>query len=94
MTNFSELDTKVYTDFAAVEADADCDFDVWHAAATAYWAAEAEGKAAWDAIPEGDAKNSAMFNANDMQVDGEFSAANRLAWYVAALATFEFNRTM
>jgi hypothetical protein len=86
-----ELDTKVYTDFAAAEADANLDFDVWSAAATAYWAAEAEAEAKWAAIPEGDAKDSAMFNANDMQMDGEFSADNRMAWYKAAVDTYEMN---
>lgn len=84
-----ELDTKVYTDFAAVEADADCDFDVWHAAATAYWAEEAKAKAAWDAIPEGDKKDSAYNNADDTQYEGLFSHDNRLAWYVIAVASYE-----
>jgi hypothetical protein len=86
-----ELDTKVYTDFAAAEADANLDFDVWSAAATAYWAAKAEAEAKWAAIPEGEAKDSAMFNANDMQMDGLFSAANRLAWCKAAVDTYEMN---
>jgi hypothetical protein len=83
-----ELDTKIYTDFAACEADIDCDVDVWHAAAKAYWAEEAKAKAAWDAIPEGDAKDSAYDNAEQMMCDWEFSFKNRLAWYKAAVASY------
>jgi hypothetical protein len=89
-----ELDTKVYTDFAAADADMECDFAIWQAAADAYWAEEAKAKAAWNAIPEGEAKDSAYENAEQMLLDSDFSTANRLAWYVAAVATFEFNSTM
>jgi len=85
-----ELDTKVYTDFAAAEADGNCGFDVWKAAADAYWAEEAKAKAAWDAIPEGDKKDSAHNNANEMcHFEHMFSADNRLAWYLAAVASYE-----
>ena len=84
-----ELDTKVYMDFAAAEADSECAFDVWQSAAVAYWGAHDSAKAAWEAIPEGEAKDSAMFNANDMQLEGLFSANNHLAWYVAAVASYE-----
>lgn len=89
-----ELDTKVYTDFAAADADKDCDMDVWLAASKAYWAEEAKAKAAWDAIPAGEAKDSAYQNADDTMCEGSFSFDNRLAWYVAAVATYEFNITM
>ena len=86
---YFELDTKIYTDFAAAEADGNCGFDVWKAAADAYWAAEAEAEAKWAAIPAGEAKDSAMFNADDMFVEKLFSEKNRLAWYVAAVASYE-----
>jgi hypothetical protein len=88
-----ELDTKIYADFAAAEADGNCGFDVWKAAADAYWAAEAKAKAEWDAIPEGEAKDSAYYNAEEMMGEGLFSFDNRLAWYVAAVATYESNTT-
>lgn len=86
-----ELDTKVYTDFAAVELDDECEYGVWLAASKLYWDAHDFAKAQWEAIPDGDAKNSAMFNADDMQLDCLFSADNKLAWYVAAVATYELN---
>jgi hypothetical protein len=85
-----EFDTKVYTDFAAAEANGNCGFDVWKSAADAYWAEEAKAKAAWDAIPAGDKKDSAMFNADDMWfVEKLFSEKNKLAWYKAAVASYE-----
>lgn len=88
---YRELDTKVYTDFADAEANGNCGFDVWEAAANAYWAAEAKARAAWDAIPEGDEKDSAMFNADDMWFDEKlFSEKNKLAWYKAAVASYPF----
>lgn len=86
-----ELDTKVYTDFAAANADNDFDMDTFLAVSKVYWAAEANAKAAWDAIPEGEAKNSAYENAEQMMCDYLFSFDNRLAWYVAAVATYELN---
>jgi len=87
-----ELDTKVYTDFAAVEADSDCDYDIWLSAATAYWAAHDSAKEAWEAIPEGEAKDSAYDNAEEMMCAGAlFSFDNRLAWYLAAIGTYEMN---
>ena len=86
-----ELDTKVYKDFAAAQADNDCDIYVWDAAAKAYWAEEAKAKAAWDAIPAGEAKDSAHNNADEMMGEGMFSFDNRLAWYKAATDTYELN---
>jgi hypothetical protein len=85
-----ELDTKIYTDFAAVEANPDCDFTVWQSAATAYWDALDGVKAQWDAIPDGETKDSAYNNADEMcHLEHLFSADNRLAWYLAAVASFE-----
>jgi hypothetical protein len=86
-----ELDTKVYTDFAAADADNDCDLDVWTSASKAYWAAFLKAKAAWDAIPAGEAKDSAYNNADETMCEGLFNFENRLAWYVAAVATYAMN---
>lgn len=87
---YRELDTKVYTDFADAEANKDCACEIWEAAADAYWAAEAKAKAIWDAIPAGDKKDSAEINANDMWGDEKlFSDANKLAWYRAAVGTYD-----
>jgi len=87
---YRELDTKVYTDFADAEALAERTAKIWEAAADAYWAAEFKAKAAWDAIPEGDKKDSAEINANDMWGDEKlFSDANKLAWYRAAIDTYD-----
>jgi hypothetical protein len=86
-----ELDTKVYTDFAAADADANCEYDLWLAAATAYWAAEAEAEAKWAMIPEGEAKDSAYDNADQMLGECLFSLNNRTAWYEAAVATYVSN---
>lgn len=84
-----EMDTKVYTDFAAHNVGNDFDMDVFLAVSQAYWAAESKAKAAWDAIPEGEAKDSAYENAEQMLLDNLFSLENRLAWYVAAVASYE-----
>jgi hypothetical protein len=88
-----ELDIKIYTDFAAAEADADadCEYDLWLAAATAYWAAHDSAKSKWEAIPAGEAKDSAHNKADNMQLEGLFSHDNQLAWYVAAVVTYEVN---
>lgn len=87
---YRELDTKVYTDFADAEANKECAYEIWEAAADAYWAAESKAKAAWDAIPAGDKKDSAEINANDMWGDENlFSDANKLAWYLAAVSTYD-----
>lgn len=82
-----ELDTKIYLDYAAANWTS-ADFD--EVAAAAYWAAESKAKAEWDAIPECDAKDSAMINADDMMGEGLFSYENKLAWYVAAVASYDF----
>lgn len=85
-----ELDTEVYTAYADAEASMECAYEIWEAAADAYWAAEAKAKAAWDAIPAGDKKDSAEINANDMWGDEKlFSDANKLAWYLAAVRTYD-----
>ena len=87
---YRELDTEVYTDFADAEANMDRAIKIWEAASDAYWAALAKARAAWDAIPEGDKKDSAEINANDMWGDEKlFSDANKLAWYQAAIDTYD-----
>lgn len=89
MTN-RKLDTKLYLDYAAAEANPDCEFDAWLAASKPYWDALDAAKAKWDAIPEGDAKDSAYGNADDMwHAENLFSYENKLAWYVAALGTYD-----
>jgi hypothetical protein len=94
-----ELDTKTYTDFVAALArcrdlmdrgvDNDFAFSVLNSLAARYFEAHDSAEAEWDAIPEGDAKDSAHNNADDMKAEGLFSANNHLAWYLAAVASYE-----
>jgi hypothetical protein len=86
-----ELDTKLYLDYAAAWADIYCADDEFMAAVKPYSDACEAAKAKWDAIPECDAKDSACNNADEMcHLEKLFSYENKLAWYVAALSTYEF----
>lgn len=57
------------------------------AAFSAHLAAEGAARDRWDAIPAGDAKDSAEQNAYDTEDTG----ADALRWYEIALRTYEMN---
>ena len=57
-----------------------------------YIKAEGAAKKQWDAIPEGDAKDSAYENADEMMyVEKLIMERDRLGWLIAAIGTYNLN---
>ncbi len=78
-----ELASKEH--LALVAADTDANF-------AAYVAAESKARAAWNAIPEGNAKDSAHNNADDvMFTEKLIPADDMLGWLRAAVDTYSLN---
>lgn len=61
------------------------------AAEKAYCAAVRKAQAAWDALPEGAAKDSAEVNANDTAIEQAVNAADQLYRLEMAVASYEIN---
>ena len=74
-------------EYLAMIADEDDD-----AAFAAYIKAEGAAKRQWDAIAEGEAKDSAHINADEMMhVEKLIMERDRLGWFRAAIDTFNMN---
>jgi hypothetical protein len=62
------------------------------AAFAAYIAAEIKALAVWDAIPSGEAKDSAHTNADEMMhLEKLIMSEDKLGWLRAAIDTYEMN---
>lgn len=83
--------TALYQTYMAAEAAFVADelsiakMDVADAAFAAYGKAKDAARRKWEALPEGDAKDSAEQNAHD--TEGCFE--DKLRWYEIALGTYE-----
>ena len=56
----------------------------------AYYSALASARAAWEAIPDCDAKVSGEINADDSEAESCFASADRLEWFRFALSSYQF----
>jgi hypothetical protein len=87
--------TDLYAAMNAAEAafaadDTIANLRALEAAEQAYFAYLKVARSQWNALPEGDRKDSAEQNANDTRdVDQAFEPGNELAWFHVALGSYD-----
>ena len=93
----TDLFTQMIEAKAAFNADLDANpnggdlttLRALEAAERAYFDAEAKAREAWEALPEGEAKDSAELNASDTMSENGVPNTNRLFFFEIAVRSYE-----